>query len=83
MVSLSPTVLVVSDLLAPFPKPNFLIDPTHCQSTIYHLARLMETSQVPVFGICLGHQLLALASGARTLKLKYGNRAHNIPALDL
>src|SRR5205809_4209341 len=34
-------------------------------------------------GICLGHQLLALAAGARTLKLKYGNRAHNIPALDL
>lgn len=58
-------------------------DPTHCQETVYHLARLMETSQVPVFGICLGHQLLALAAGARTIKLKYGNRAHNIPALDL
>lgn len=58
-------------------------DPTHCQDTVYHLARLMETSQVPVFGICLGHQLLALAAGARTIKLKYGNRAHNIPALDL
>merc|ERR1711939_484762 len=58
-------------------------DPTHCQETVYHLARLMETSQVPVMGICLGHQLLALAAGARTIKLKYGNRAHNIPALDL
>lgn len=58
-------------------------DPTHCQDTVYHLARLMETSQIPVFGICLGHQLLALAVGARTIKLKYGNRAHNIPALDL
>lgn len=58
-------------------------DPTHCQETVYHLTRLMETSQVPVMGICLGHQLLALASGARTIKLKYGNRAHNIPALDL
>ena len=58
-------------------------DPTHCQETVYHLSRLMETSQVPVFGICLGHQLLALAAGARTIKLKYGNRAHNIPALDL
>jgi carbamoyl-phosphate synthase small subunit len=43
----------------------------------------MESSQVPVMGICLGHQLLALAAGARTIKLKYGNRAHNIPALDL
>lgn len=58
-------------------------DPTHCQETIYHLARLMDSSQVPVFGICLGHQLLGLAVGAKTIKLKYGNRAHNIPALDL
>jgi carbamoyl-phosphate synthase small subunit len=44
---------------------------------------LMESSQLPIMGICLGHQLLALAAGARTIKLKYGNRAHNIPALDL
>lgn len=58
-------------------------DPTHCQDTVYNLRKVMETSQVPVMGICLGHQLLALAAGARTLKLKYGNRAHNIPALDL
>ena len=58
-------------------------DPTHCQETVYHLAKLMESSQVPIFGICLGHQLLALAVGARTIKLKSGNRAHNIPALDL
>ena len=58
-------------------------DPTHCQDTVYHLRKLMESSQVPIFGICLGHQLLALAAGARTIKLKYGNRAHNIPALDL
>lgn len=58
-------------------------DPTHCQDTVFHLQRLMESSQIPIFGICLGHQLLALAAGARTIKLKYGNRAHNIPALDL
>jgi carbamoyl-phosphate synthase small subunit len=58
-------------------------DPTHCQETVYHLRKLMETSQIPIMGICLGHQLLALATGARTIKLKYGNRAHNIPALDL
>ncbi|KAI9790063.1 MAG: Multifunctional pyrimidine synthesis protein CAD [Piccolia ochrophora] len=58
-------------------------DPTHCQATVYHLRKLMESSQVPIMGICLGHQLLALAAGARTIKLKYGNRAHNIPALDL
>lgn len=58
-------------------------DPTHCQETVYHLRKLMESSPIPIMGICLGHQLLALAAGARTIKLKYGNRAHNIPALDL
>ncbi|KAI4147051.1 MAG: hypothetical protein LQ340_005707 [Diploschistes diacapsis] len=58
-------------------------DPTHLQSTVYHLRKLMDSSQVPIMGICLGHQLLALAAGAKTIKMKYGNRAHNIPALDL
>jgi carbamoyl-phosphate synthase small subunit len=58
-------------------------DPTHCQDTVYHLRKLMETTELPIMGICMGHQLLALAAGAKTIKLKYGNRAHNIPALDL
>jgi len=58
-------------------------DPTHCSPTVYHLSKLIESYPGPIMGICLGHQLLALAAGARTVKLKYGNRAHNIPALDL
>ncbi|GAM90372.1 hypothetical protein ANO11243_084150 [Dothideomycetidae sp. 11243] len=58
-------------------------DPTHCQSTCHNLRKLMDNSQIPIMGICLGHQLLAIAVGARTTKMKYGNRAHNIPALDL
>ncbi|KAL1301493.1 hypothetical protein AAFC00_005737 [Neodothiora populina] len=58
-------------------------DPTHCRATSDNLRKLMDTSQVPVMGICLGHQLLAIAIGAGTIKMKYGNRAHNIPALDL
>ncbi|KAL7788946.1 small subunit of carbamoyl phosphate synthase [Trichoderma ceciliae] len=58
-------------------------DPIHCQETVYNLTRLMETSPIPIMGICLGHQLLAMAVGAKTIKMKYGNRAHNIPALDL
>lgn len=51
-------------------------DPTHCQETVYHLRKLMDSSQIPIMGICMGHQLLALAAGGRTIKLKYGNRAH-------
>lgn len=58
-------------------------DPTHCQQTSENLRKLMETSQIPIMGICLGHQLLSMAIGAKTIKMKYGNRAHNIPALDL
>ena len=55
-------------------------------STVPELKKLLSISsltELPIFGICLGHQLLALASGAKTMKLTYGNRAHNIPALDL
>ncbi|ODV92831.1 hypothetical protein CANCADRAFT_1426 [Tortispora caseinolytica NRRL Y-17796] len=58
-------------------------DPTHCLSTVHNLRDTLKTFDKPVFGICLGHQLLGLAAGAKTVKLKYGNRAHNIPALDL
>ncbi|KAK9384383.1 class I glutamine amidotransferase-like protein [Lipomyces mesembrius] len=58
-------------------------DPTHCATSIYNLQQTMHTHSLPIFGICLGHQLLALAVGAKTVKLKYGNRAHNIPTLDL
>ncbi|KAK5746680.1 Multifunctional pyrimidine synthesis protein CAD [Elasticomyces elasticus] len=57
-------------------------DPTHCRVTSDNLRKLMDTTHIPIMGICLGHQLLAIASGASTTKMKYGNRAHNIPALD-
>jgi len=53
-------------------------DPTHCTKTIETLRRLLESYEGPIMGICLGHQLLALAAGAKTIKMKYGNRAHNI-----
>ena len=54
-------------------------DPTTVQTTIDRVARAMERGDRPIFGICLGHQLLALAAGAGTSKMKYGNRGQNIP----
>lgn len=55
-------------------------DPEDCNDLINNLAMFMERNpHIPIFGICLGHQILALASGAKTYKLKYGNRGHNIP----
>ncbi|KAK9480271.1 carbamoyl-phosphate synthase arginine-specific small chain [Lipomyces japonicus] len=58
-------------------------DPKHCDKTVYNLQQTLNAYSGPIFGICLGHQLLALAVGAKTVKLKYGNRAHNIPTFDL
>ncbi|KAL1942304.1 hypothetical protein VTO73DRAFT_6368 [Trametes versicolor] len=57
-------------------------DPTMVKPTIERLARAMKKTDRPIFGICLGHQLLALAAGAKTSKMKYGNRGHNIPCTD-
>jgi len=54
-------------------------DPTTIKSTITKLSQLIQNADRPIFGICLGHQLLALAAGASTSKMKYGNRGHNIP----
>lgn len=55
-------------------------DPLQCQSTIEHIEKAFGKEQ-PIFGICLGNQLMALASGAKTYKLKYGHRSHNQPVL--
>lgn len=54
-------------------------DPLTIMSTVKRIAQAMEKGDHPIFGICLGHQLLALAAGATTSKMKYGNRGHNIP----
>ncbi|KAH9275843.1 carbamoyl-phosphate synthase, large subunit [Batrachochytrium salamandrivorans] len=54
-------------------------NPTALKLTIERLAVQLRAQTKPVFGICLGHQLMALASGATTSKLHFGNRGHNIP----
>ncbi|KAJ3038549.1 hypothetical protein HDV00_000554 [Rhizophlyctis rosea] len=58
-------------------------DPTTVKPTIERLRKQLELRDRPVFGICLGHQLMALASGAGTKKMLFGNRGHNIPCTDM
>ncbi len=53
-------------------------DPKKCAATIENIRKAMNQDR-PIFGICLGNQLMALASGADTYKLKYGHRSHNQP----
>jgi len=57
-------------------------DPKKCDKTIWCVRELVEES-VPIMGICLGNQLLALALGGNTYKMRYGHRSQNQPALDL
>jgi carbamoyl-phosphate synthase small subunit len=57
-------------------------DPEKCEKTIETIKQLMETD-IPIFGICLGLQLMSLAAGADTFKLKFGHRGQNHPCLDL
>jgi carbamoyl-phosphate synthase / aspartate carbamoyltransferase len=51
--------------------------------TVARISRALERADKLIFGICLGHQLMALAAGATTSKMKYGNRGHNIPCIDV
>ncbi len=57
-------------------------DPTMAEKAVVHVRRALF-ERVPVFGICLGHQILALAAGAATYKLKFGHRGHNQPCVEV
>lgn len=57
-------------------------DPVMCQKTVQNIQSFLDSPNVkPIFGICLGHQLLSTAIGCKTYKLKYGNRGHNLPCI--
>ncbi|OUD11701.1 glutamine-hydrolyzing carbamoyl-phosphate synthase small subunit [Thioflexithrix psekupsensis] len=58
-------------------------DPEPCDYAISAIGTLLEQPYLPIFGICLGHQLLGLASGARTSKMKFGHHGANHPVQDL
>jgi carbamoyl-phosphate synthase small subunit len=85
-VTVVPAKTKAADVLAMKPDGVFLSngpgDPEPCTYAIEAIRAIVAT-QLPVFGICLGHQLLGLASGARTLKMKFGHHGANHPVVDV
>ena len=80
-----PAQTSASDVLAMNPDGIFLSngpgDPEPCDYAIDAIKEFL-TTDIPVFGICLGHQLLGLASGAKTIKMKFGHHGANHPVKD-
>ncbi|MCG8046104.1 MAG: glutamine-hydrolyzing carbamoyl-phosphate synthase small subunit [Candidatus Thiodiazotropha endolucinida] len=85
-VTVVPAQMSAEDVLALQPDGVFLSngpgDPEPCNYAIDAIGKIVDTG-MPVFGICLGHQLLALASGAKTMKMKFGHHGANHPVQDL
>lgn len=54
-------------------------DPDMCDAAVQNIRRAMQNEKLPIFGICMGNQLLSKAGGAKIYKLKYGHRSHNQP----
>ncbi|MDO4440981.1 MAG: glutamine-hydrolyzing carbamoyl-phosphate synthase small subunit [Moraxella sp.] len=82
-----PAQTPASEVLALNPDGIFLSngpgDPSACEYAIEAIKEICDTTKIPVFGICLGHQLLALASGAKTIKMKFGHHGANHPVQNL
>lgn len=85
-VTVYPALTTAEEILGDKPDGIMLSngpgDPKECTSIIAEIKKLYE-SDVPIFAICLGHQLMALANGADTHKMKYGHRGGNHPVKDL
>ena len=85
-ITVVPAKTSVQDVLAMSPHGVFLSngpgDPEPCDYAIAAARAFMER-KVPLFGICLGHQIMALASGAKTFKMKFGHHGANHPVKDL
>ncbi|MEK7772552.1 MAG: glutamine-hydrolyzing carbamoyl-phosphate synthase small subunit [Pseudomonadota bacterium] len=85
-VTVFPAQTPADEILAAQPDGVFLSngpgDPEPCDYAISATRELLEKN-IPIFGICLGHQLLGLASGARTIKMKFGHHGANHPVQDV
>jgi carbamoyl-phosphate synthase small subunit len=85
-VSVVPARTPASEVLAKEPDGVFLSngpgDPEPCDYAIEAITEIVQTG-VPTFGICLGHQLLGLSQGARTVKMKFGHHGANHPVVDI
>jgi len=85
-ITVVPAQTPAADVLKLKPDGIFLAngpgDPEPCDYAISAVKELIETG-IPTFGICLGHQIMALASGAKTFKMKFGHHGANHPVKDL
>lgn len=85
-VTIYPALTSAAEIIADAPDGIMLTngpgDPKECTSIISEIKKLYDTN-IPIFAICLGHQLMALATGADTYKMKYGHRGGNHPVKDL
>ncbi|MEO7402206.1 MAG: glutamine-hydrolyzing carbamoyl-phosphate synthase small subunit [Burkholderiales bacterium] len=86
-VTVLPAQATAAQALALAPDGVFLSngpgDPEPCDYAIRAIRTILDETRLPVFGICLGHQLMALASGARTIKMKFGHHGANHPVKEL
>ena len=86
-VTVVPAQIPAREVLKMKPDGVFLAngpgDPEPCDYAIEAIGEILDATRIPVFGICLGHQLMGLASGAKTLKMKFGHHGANHPVKDL